>query len=98
MKTEDRKYLQSDSDYFLSEQWMLSCLTHGRQKAEQHQSQRHWPTKCAALKFGIPDVPLCTSARFTCHLPDQTPIQTEPQLMHRITSLKYYRTEKHGED
>lgn len=52
----------------------------------------------AALRFGISGVPLCTIARFTRHLPDQTPTQTEPQLMHRITSLKYYRREKHGED
>lgn len=38
----------------------------------------------AALRFGIPGVPLRTIARFTCHLPDQTPTQTEPQLMRRI--------------
>lgn len=40
----------------------------------------------AALGFGIPGVPLCTSAWFTCRWPDQTPGQTEPQHMHHITS------------
>lgn len=34
----------------------------------------------AALRFGIPAVSL-----FTCHWPDQTPGQTEPQLMDHIT-------------
>lgn len=35
VKTADSKYLQSDSDYFLTLQWMLSCLAHGCQEAEQ---------------------------------------------------------------